>query len=119
MKRIMLFEQFNTSNDNGKIALVKLIDEDGKVIDKTGFSIEETGVCDEDNVCSYIGGVSKNGKIVGVTGGYIKEGTPLAKQYPQLVSNVAMNKEGDLYDFASGMKYQNQVQFKKIGKFQK
>jgi hypothetical protein len=119
MKRIMLFEQFNNSNENGKRALVKLIDEDGKILNKTGYSMEESGVCDDQNVCNYIGGVTKDNILVGMNGGYLKEGSPLAKQYPHLVANIAMNKEGDLFDFAAGQKYQNQTEFKKIGKFQK
>jgi hypothetical protein len=30
-----------------------------------------------------------------------------------------MNEQGDLFDFASGTKYENQTQFNKIGKFVK
>jgi hypothetical protein len=118
MKNIMLFEQF--SKNDGTVQLVKLIDMDGKVITKEGYAdIEGGSICDSTGVCNYLGGVDKTGKMYSMRGGYLKEGSLLAKQYPHLVANVAMNEQGELFDFASGTKYQNQTQFKKIGKFVK
>jgi hypothetical protein len=119
MKNIMSFGQFINESNNGRTELVKLIDIEGKVITKTGHADIEGSICDSEGVCNYLGGVDKNGKMYAMRGGYLKEGTPLAKKFPHLVANVAMNEQGDLFDFASGTKYENQTQFNKIGKFVK
>jgi hypothetical protein len=114
--RIKLFEQF--TGDRDTIALVKLIDNDGKVIDKKGVSYEERGVYDEQQRNDYMGGVSADGLIIGVTGGYIKEGSPLAKQRPELLkSGVALNNRNEMFDMVAGAKYEGQKEFKNLGKF--
>jgi hypothetical protein len=119
MKRIMLFEQFNKKDDNGKLELVKLIDEDGKVLNKAGFATNHRGICDTEDNWNYVGGVTKDGILVGVNGGYLKEESDLAKKYPHLVQNVAMSKAGEMFSFAAGQKYENQTEFEKIGKFER
>ena len=118
MRKIKLFEEFAAAGaGEGEILLVKLIDNAGLVLDKKGTSIEEQGVTDEEGISTYMGGVSEDGILIGAYGGFLMEGSPLAKQYPHLAANCAMNEQEELFDFAAGDKYKGQMQFKKIGKF--
>lgn len=116
--KIKFFEEFSVAGqDDGQITLTRLIDNEGCVVDKKGTSQEENGVADEEGSTAYMGGITHDGTIVGAYGGTLPEGSALAKKYPHLVLNCAMNDREELFDFAAGDKYKGQKQFNKIGKF--
>jgi len=84
------------------IYLVKLIDNDGNVLDKNGHAEEGVGVFDTEGYDNYMGGVSEDNTLVVNQEIAKKEGT------------FALNFNGDAFNFKAGDVYKGEKKFDKL-----
>ena len=78
MKHIKKFNESWKDWSDGDVTLVKLIDDNGNVLDKSGVAVEGTGIFDEEGGYNYMGGISEDDVIFinseGLNGSYDSDG---------------------------------------------
>lgn len=87
---------------HAKVELVKLIDNNGNVLDKNGYAKEGIGIFDTEGYDNYMAGVAEDNRIVVNQEISKKEGT------------YALNFNGDTFNFKADDVYSGERKFDKI-----
>lgn len=102
--KILNFENFineeYSPNLNSDEKLIKLIDNNGNVLDKTGWAAESIGIMDEDGSINYMAGVSEQDNTFYVNISTTKDGVEGCE-----------NNNGDFYPIEAGAEYNGEAKF--------
>lgn len=98
MKHIKKFNEAWKSWSDGDVTLVKLIDDNGNVLDKSGIAVEGDGIFDDKGGYNYMGGISEDGVV------FINSEGPIG----------AYDSDGNEYNVKAGDIYNGQKKFDKI-----
>lgn len=94
MRHLKVFEDFNTGEE---VRMVKLIDNNGVVVDKPGKAIEGWGIFDDEGN-EYMAGVSDEDNTI-----YVSVAT----------TDGTLNNEGDEFDIIVGSQYDGRDKYLK------